>query len=160
MSRAFFFGCWNEPGHFMFAPGGGRTAYDFDNKFHADGGPYLDGSYAPRSGVRGAVRGRMCFTGEGATRDVRQRIDYDSEECPQGEYMLHRRGGFTLLAWWDRTQGDKRGACNSTFLLEGEHDEAAMLAALAVHFPHVLANLARAGVTLRQVATRALAVAS
>lgn len=152
MTRAFFFGCWNEPGHFMFAPGNGSrgvSAHDFDNAFHRDGGPHLDGNYAPRAGSRGAVQGRLCYAGEGATREDRQRITYDSDERPQGEYLLHQRGGFTLIAWWDRVQGDKRGACNSTFLLEGDHDETVMLSALARHFPHVLANLAHAGVELR-----------
>lgn len=146
--RPYFFGCWNSLGHFLHAPGG-RSDYAADREINRAALPHLDANYAPRQGVRGAVRGRLCWTGEGAEIADRRRIEDHSVESPQGEYLRHRRGGFTLIAWWDRCQGDTRPGCNSTFLLEGDHDEAAMLAALAEHFPHVLANLQRAGVVLR-----------
>jgi len=73
------------------------------------------------------------------------------DECPQGQFLRHQLLGYTLIQWWDRCQGDKRGACNSTVLLEGEHTTEEMLAALALHFQHVLENLKRAGVELVEV---------
>lgn len=146
---AYFFGVLVGIGHHMY--GFGREpVYAFDRKFHADGGPHLDGNYAPRQGTRHDVRGRLVWSGQGATTEERRRISSDSEERPQGEYLLHRRGGFTLMAWWDRCQGDERGGCNSVFLLEGEHDGAAMRLALERYFPRVLDNLRRAGVALRE----------
>jgi hypothetical protein len=76
----------------------------------------------------------------------------DSGECPQGQFLLHHGvHGYTLIQWWDRCQGDTRGACNSSILLEGDHTSEEMLAALREHFPHVLANLERAGVALVEV---------
>jgi len=152
--RCFYFGCWNEAGHFMHGPGSyadkERVSY-YGDRVH------LDGTLAPRrvrEGSRSARRFsvRPIWTGTGSTREERQLIAHDSEEYPQGEFLRHTLNtGFTAIQWWDRTQGDQRGACNSTVLLEGAHDSAAMLAALATHFPHVLANLTKAGVTLHEV---------
>lgn len=69
-----------------------------------------------------------------------------------GQSLLHHLDtGFTAIQWWDRCQGDTRGACNSTVLLEGKHTAEEMLAALREHFPHVLANLEKAGVKLVEV---------
>jgi hypothetical protein len=59
--------------------------------------------------------------------------------------------GYTAISWWDRNQGDTRGACNSTVLLEGTHTADEMVAALREHFPHVAANLAKAGIELVEV---------
>ena len=89
----------------------------------------------------------------GKTHEERRAIEYGSEEFPQGEFLLHKLdSGFTAIQWWDRAQGDKRGGCNSTILLEGNHDSAAMLNALKDNFPHVLDNLTKAGITLREIA--------
>jgi len=75
-----------------------------------------------------------------------------ADEYPQGQFLRHELdNGFTVLQWWDRCQGDSRGACNSTILLEGKHTTEELLAALAEHFPHVLENLKRAGVELVEV---------
>ncbi len=57
----------------------------------------------------------------------------------------------TMLAWWDRAQGDTRPNCSTALIAEGEHDASAMLAELAARFPTVLDNLRRAGVELREV---------
>lgn len=92
--------------------------------------------------------GKIVF---GDTRNHRDWERYNASECPQGQFLRHTFHGYTLLQWWDRCQGDKRGACNSTVLLEGEHSTEEMLAALKEHFPHVLANLEKAGVQLVEV---------
>jgi hypothetical protein len=78
-------------------------------------------------------------------------LKVQSEEYQQGQFLRHELLGFTALQWFDRCQGDIRGACNSTILLEGVHTSEEMLAALAEHFPHVLENLKRAGVELVEV---------
>jgi hypothetical protein len=88
----------------------------------------------------------------GETREKSNRILYDSEECEQGLFFLHHLDtGFTAVQWWDRTQGDERGGCNSTVLLEGRHTAEEMLEALAKHWPQILANLTRANVQLREI---------
>lgn len=147
--RAFFFGCWNDSGHFLFHPGGVSVRGAEERAIARDMmGAHLDGNYAPRRACRG---GATCWSGQGESIDARRRIEYASEELPQGQFLRHQREGFTLIAWWDRTQGDTRPGCNSTFLLEGDHTSAAMLAGLAQFFPHILQNLTTAGVELREV---------
>jgi hypothetical protein len=60
---------------------------------------------------------------------------YETEECPQGQFLRHvLDSGYTAISWWDRTQYDKRGAINSTILLEGEHTSDEVLAAGREHF--------------------------
>lgn len=148
--RCFYFGCWNEPGHFLFAPEG-RTVHgpecdrvDFYD-VAADGErKHLDGNLAPRR----TKDGRIIYDGQFKTRRERQ-LSY-AGECSQGNYLCHvLPNGFTAIAWWDRCQGDTRGACNSTVLLEGNHTAEEVLAAGRQHFPHVFENLARGG-TKRQ----------
>lgn len=156
MIRAYFFGCWNEAGHFLWSRGGysAESSRDFPRAERA-----LDGTLAPRRMGRDRRRGperlqpgALCWMGQGRTPEERQGIDHDSAEYPQGQYLVHQLpNGFTAMAWWDRCQGDTRGGCSSTVLLEGTHDAAAMLEALAQHFPHVLTNLERHGVQLVEV---------
>jgi hypothetical protein len=146
--KCFYFGCWNQAGHFLFLPGG-RSARE--ERLEMYGGAqhiHLDGSLAPRITRDGAI----IWKGAGQTREIRDRLDYSSEEAPQGQYLLHVLDtGYTAIQWWDRCQGDTRGACNSTVLLEGTHTADEMIAALHEHFPHVAANLAKAGVELIEV---------
>lgn len=83
-------------------------------------------------------------------KQSRVEYEYDSEEFPQGEFLLHHLdNGYTAIQWWDRCQGDTRSGCNSTVLVKGVHTAAEMLEALRQHFPHVVANLERAGIRAR-----------
>lgn len=145
MTECLFFGCWNRPGHHLVGPGGARHGLenDFAWVLECD----LDGYFAPKRKRSGALAW-------GHAKNNAQTYDYElanAVEYPQGQFLRHVHKGFTLIQWWDRCQGDGRGACNSTVLLEGEHTTEEMLAALAEHFPHVLANLKRAGVELVEV---------
>jgi hypothetical protein len=153
MTNALFFGCWNEPGHYMFTPTG-QTSYNHPLECPEghDGG-HLDGGYAPRAGYKGSVRGKaVCWVAQGgADQKARNRIGFDSTEHPQGHFLRHEHGGWTFISWWDRAQGDARSACNSTFLLKGSHTSDDMRLALLEHFPHVVRNLKRAGVELVEV---------
>jgi hypothetical protein len=54
------------------------------------------------------------------------------------------------MAWWDRTQGDERGACNSVLIVEGDRTTEEMLALWPQCFPLQAANLERAGAQLRE----------
>lgn len=149
--KCFYFGCWNEAGHFLFAPGG-RSAFqvvgrETDRIEHYGNRRHLDGTLAPRVEHRTK---RIVWNGMDDTR-----IEYRSEECPQGQFLLHHLdNGYTAIQWWDRCQGDTRGACNSTVLLEGEHTSPVMLAALREYFPHVLENLERGSPDIEQMRRR------
>lgn len=143
--KCFYFGCWNEAGHYLHGPGGSSVPFEEREKverFVVDGKEHhIDGALAPRKNREGG----LCWNVQ--HEDVR----YRSGECPQGQYLVHvLPNGYTAMQWWDRTQGDKRGACNSTILLEGERTEEELLAALREHFPTVVANLEKAGVRLRR----------
>lgn len=143
MSKCLFFGCWNRAGHYTFEPGG--SSAHFPGEYELAG--KLDGGFAPRR----ARDGTLCWRQQGADQKARMEIDYRSAEYPQGQFLRHKLDKYTLISWWDRNQGDGRGACNSTILLEGDHTSAEMLVALAQHFPHVLENLNRANVALVDV---------
>lgn len=142
--RAYFFGCWNQAGHFLFDSQGRRVW----NTPLGDDSQY-DTTYAPR------FDGNRHVTFKAVTRDEheRYRIDSRTSEAPQGHFLRHylKDIGFTLISWWDRSQGDKRGACNSNLFLEGDHTSEIMLGALRERFPHVLANLEQAGIKLIEV---------
>lgn len=162
--RCFYFGCWNEAGHYLFAPGGLslHSKEDGQIQYYGPDRRHLDGSLAPRViqpnaptspyEVFGRVPGetfRLCWLGC-APREAN--LEYKSGERPQGQFLRHELdSGFSCLQWWDRCQGDTRGACNSTILLEGRHTTWELLAALRDHFPHVLANLDKHGVELVEV---------
>lgn len=145
--RCFYFGCWNRPGHYLHEPGG-MSARD-DRIAYYRPGRHLDGTLAPRRGRSGG----LCWVDQvPPERNEREWEIRYSGEYPQGQFLRHvLPNGFTAIQWWDRCQGDERGACNSTILLEGERTSAECLAALAEHFPHVLENLKRHGVELVEV---------
>lgn len=145
---AYFFGCWNESGHFLFAPGGQRPYREEDAIVYYGKRLHLDGTLAPRRDTRQwrETYGKLCWNGQD------EQIRCYSEEYPQGMFLRHvLDNGYTAIQWWDRCQGDTRGACNSTVLMKGEHASAEMLEALALYFPHVLENLKQAGVQLVEV---------
>lgn len=58
---------------------------------------------------------------------------------------------YTILAWWDRAQGDGTDG-NACFVVRGDHaySSAAMTDALPLHFPRQALQLAAAGVELRE----------
>lgn len=145
--RCLYFGCWNTPGHYLHTSDGSRV-YDLEYYGKKDR-THLDGTLAPRR-LRGGGVGWGAM--DSAEPYEPRRRTWRSAECPQGEFLRHELdAGFTAIQWWDRCQGDTRGACNSTLLLEGRHTSEEMLAALAEHFPHVLANLKKLGVELVEV---------
>lgn len=145
----FYFGCWNEAGHFLFAPGGRMVSWQESKKIDTYGpGHHLDGSLAPRLDRAG----KIVWGGSAATVEEGVRIGHRSVEYPQGQFLRHvLPNGFTALSWWDRAQGDRRGACNSTILLRGERVTEEVLAAGRRHFPHVFINLEKAGIALVEV---------
>lgn len=153
MTRCFYFGCWNEPGHYLFGRGGSGVSYAAQEAIvyftDAEGKRcHLDGSLAPRKlrWPRSEADGQLCWAAQGRVPGSHLEIRNNSNEYPQGHYLRHvLDNGFTAVQWWDRCQGDTRGACNSTILLAGEHTAEEMLEAGRRAFPHVFENLERGG---------------
>lgn len=147
-SRTYFFGCWNAPGHYLHVPGGAKPCFD-EERLVSSTKHKLDGALSPKRDKR---TGRIVWRAQAETDAEYRIIEHVADELPQGQFLRHvLDNGFSALAWWDRTQGDHRGACNSVILVEGERSTKELLKALRESFPHVVANLARAGVELVEV---------
>ena len=165
--RCFYLGCWNEPGHYLYASAEMPLTGTYEERhrfeYHGDH-IHVDGTLAPKKAREGTRtwfvhKDALVWEGMRLPGEARGQIHYDSYECPQGQYLLHfLNTGFTAIQWWDRTQGDTRGACNSTVMLEGRHTAEEMVAALKEHFPHVYANLEKAGIELVDVTPKAEAM--
>jgi hypothetical protein len=54
----------------------------------------------------------------------------------QGEAMLHHKGGWTALCFWDRSE-DRRAGCNANFFAKGTHDFAQMVHLSKNAFPDI-----------------------
>lgn len=144
-TRAWYHGVWNRCGHYMHHVGG-RWADANDCPVYDMGG--LDGGWAPRQlGVD------IYFVRQLKSAEERRSHAYRGNELPQGQFLLHRFPALnvSMLAWWDRTHGDKRGGCNSVYIVEGEPSVNDMLAWWPRHFPLQAKHLAEAGVNLVQV---------
>lgn len=118
-TKIFYFGCWGELGHMIWNENHtlGRNSSCPFRPEELDGGAFL-----PGRGPVGNVAGRYQ---------------------PQSLCNLTHECGWTLLACWDRT-GDSRFNSNSTFLAEGDHDFAAMVAMARSHFPEVVERIEKA----------------
>lgn len=167
--RCLYFGCWNQAGHFLYLPGGRGPWHTPERALCAlDRVPvrhiiepgqrspftsewvHMDGTLAPQRYPR-LDSGISCYV----AHPDRQHL-YGGTELPQGQFLRHvfdypTLDRWTLISWWDRNQGDGRGACNSTILFEGDHTSEEVLAAGRQHFPHVFENLDRAGIALVEV---------
>lgn len=160
-TRAWWHGCWwPHIGHHLH---GGPTASREECPWHdrVDGrGAYieesLDGGYAPRRMHDGRplppkadeARGDRLVYINMVPPDERAALAYASDEFPQGRFLFHRAYGCVLISWWDRTQGDTRGNCYSTFIVEGEHHVDDLLAWFPRFFPVQAGRLTEAGVSL------------
>ena len=113
----YFFGCWGEPGHYLFNPRGGMTP-------HATLPPQ----------IRGRIDGGFCRAAPPGER-------WDGKKAYEAEglALLHHVEGWTILAFWDRS-GDQRWGSHSTYLAKGEHDFAEMVRLAREAFPAVWAR--------------------
>ena len=151
-AMAWFFGCWDQPGHYLH----GRDGAAPSTKPHALVQMHhrLDGCYAPRKMLSGVLSGQIVFTAQcGGFRDAAQFLETRSGELDQGHYLRHRFEGtdVSLISWWDRTQGDTRHGCNSAFVVVGDHTAEALVDAFPRVYPSRAARLERAGVRLVEV---------
>ena len=96
---SWWFGCWFEPGHHLFDRHGhsssalGKTCPLYNCS-------WLDGRLAPRLHRRTGKIVSCAQAGLGPEHSAaRQRIDYDSEELPQGQYVAYVLYGCSLISW-------------------------------------------------------------
>lgn len=110
--RVLYFGCWDaQKGHYLREPSG-RMVHDY--------------AVLPWKSIDGA----LC---PGYVRP------YENGPQIQGDAALHHLGGWTALAFWDRSM-DPRGGCNSAVFAEGTYGPAAMLEIAASTFPAIWAR--------------------
>ena len=119
--KVFYFGPWHMAGHFIFQPDG------FMSRPSKRAGPWsmADLDAQPYDHKR-------ADTGKGV-------VPVDPTER-QGIWRLTHRDGWTALGAWDRTC-DARPGSKAVFIAEGEHDETAMKAIAAQHFPTIWARI-------------------
>jgi hypothetical protein len=111
-NESFYFGCWSEPGHFLYASNG-RRIHERHSEFPKD--------FPVREHVL-----------DGGLLGICQRED-------EGVAALSHIGKWTILSFWDRSI-DSRGACNSNFIMRGklEFDDAVKVA--REKFPTIFAR--------------------
>lgn len=63
-----------------------------------------------------------------------------SEPEHEGRGFIHYIDGWTVIAWWDRSE-DKRYGCNAAFLVEGRHRFAAALDLARESFPREMTRM-------------------
>lgn len=108
-AECYFFGCIERAGHDLWRrQGGGRVtdAHDVEEKIRRALGAPLDAA-----GVGG-----LCWNSPKSQWGGSSSYDRDETE---GRALLTRRNGWTVVAFWDRSV-DRRGACNSAFIVRGE----------------------------------------
>lgn len=62
------------------------------------------------------------------------------EEQPEGRAFMHHIRGWTIVAWWDRSE-DTRGGCSAAFFAEGRRPFARMMALARERFPREMARM-------------------
>lgn len=111
--RVFYYGCWQEPGHYLWLPGSGgqpKKAYDQGATERR-----LLGSY-PHSSER--VVGEIPW-GYGLDSGVVSRAVRDGRvvDLRQGRAVVEHRDGWTALSFWDYSV-DSRPGSSSTFVFD------------------------------------------
>lgn len=110
--KAFYFGPYTTSGHFLFS-GGGRKASEEEERA------------LPWRCIDGILQPNCTFTFMRWSTSRRE---------VEGEALLHYRGGWTALCFWDRTV-DKRSACNSNYFFEGTFTFSEMVDLAKKYFP-------------------------
>lgn len=116
--RVFYFGCpRGDKGHYWHL----YPDRSWETRLELEPLGVIDGKDAPRVGPDRRARPDLMET---------------RPEAPQGQAALVHAKGWTVLAYWDRSQ-DGRSASNSAFAAEGEHTFEELLAAAREQWPWV-----------------------
>lgn len=98
----FYFGPWDEPGHYLFNERG-ESAYRHEKSVPWTLGQMDGGNFLPHTCGR-LERGMRCGAGTCA---------------PYGKALIHHKEGWTAIAFWDSSV-DKRSGCVSVYVAQGE----------------------------------------
>jgi len=114
--RVYFFGCWERSGHFLWEPNGTHASQrtsdiPWRNLDQALCPGYREGAYTPEA------------------------------DQVEGQAALHHQGGWTALAWWDRSV-DTRFGCNAVLIAEGTWTSEEMLRIGRERFPSIMRRFA------------------
>lgn len=106
-AECYYFGCIERAGHYLWRKRdrGPEPAHDVENRIQLSLGAPLDAA-----GVGG-----LCWN---SPKSKYREYSYDRDET-EGRALLTHRNGWTVVAFWDRSV-DRRGACNSAFIVKGE----------------------------------------
>lgn len=120
----FYFGCIDGPGHFFHGQGGTTKVRALEDHLTAlfDGLDSLDG--------------KLCWNSP--RRDHHR---YDRRGETEGQAFVTHRGGWTALAFWDRSV-DRRGASNSAFFVQGTLTFAQIVRVARHRWPKIWARFA------------------
>lgn len=113
----YFFGCWEQPGHYWLNP---RNRWANEDVIMRR---------VPAVLHRGKIDAGFCPGYVGPYKRDRQEVE--------GAAALHHIDGWTVLAWWDRSI-DGRGGCNSALVALGLWNFAAMLEIGRAQVPRVI----------------------
>lgn len=119
--RMFYFGPWDQPGHYLVDESGygvrseNRGSFPWHEMGYG-GKPHIDGNLQPRG-------------------KASQYANHRGPELPQGVAALHHLDGWTALCFWDRSV-DTRGACNSNYFAEGTFTFEQMVEMAKSRFAH------------------------
>lgn len=98
-AECFYFGCIDGPGHFFHGQGRGCHAFrELEDRLRL---------------LFAGLDGTLCWNSPRSERDR-----YARRDEAEGRAFVTHRGGWTALAFWDRSV-DRRGACNSVFFVRG-----------------------------------------
>jgi len=115
--RAFYFGCYKHPGHYLWVPGMGSHSMSLLAKT-IPWGDHVDGGLCP------GKKGRDGWTRSYGTAQV------------EGQAEHHVLDGWTAVAFWDRS-GDSRPGSNSAFIFEGVFTFEGVIARSKEVFPEI-----------------------
>jgi len=121
MPRMFYFGPWDQAGHYFFDEHGNSVNEALVPQF-----PF--GHYGVRK-VR--VDGRL----QPGCPDPSDRLQRRTRPESEGEALLHHIQGWTALCFWDRSV-DGRGGCNSNYFAEGTFTFEQMVEMAKARFAH------------------------
>ncbi|HVJ09296.1 MAG TPA: hypothetical protein VM554_13020 [Acidisarcina sp.] len=118
--RMLYFGPWDRAGHYLVGERG-------------------DGVYGARRGnfpwSEGDIDGSLQPWSDGTFGSKHEGGYRRKEEAPQGVALVHHRGGWTALSFWDRSV-DSRGACNSNYFAEGDFTFEQMVEMARIRFAY------------------------
>lgn len=118
--RMFYFGPWNNAGHYFFEEHGRKIWEEDIERF-----PF--GHYPGRIPVDGCLQPGCPAADDRLKRRTRPEI--------VGEANLYHLSGWTALCFWDRSV-DTRGACNSNYFAEGTFTFEEMVEMSKTRFAH------------------------